>query len=102
MWPNTDKFWDSLTQASFGIASEAGELAGIMEKCVRKNLAPNTDEIIDEVGDLLYYIARLLDTFDCTFEQAFEKNRIKLDYRKIMGKNKEEERKLQREGKVGD
>ena len=88
---------DSSLHAVLGIGSEAGELQDLFKKNLSKGKEITADLVVDEIGDLLYYVARLLDDYDLSFEEAMEKNRVKLDYRMAFGKNKEEEAKLQKQ-----
>jgi phosphoribosyl-ATP pyrophosphohydrolase len=81
--------------AVFGIGSEAGELADLYKKQIRTGDAPQSMAIADEVGDMFYYIARLLDEHKFTFEEVMLLNQVKLDYRMNNEKDKEKERQLQ-------
>ena len=53
------------------------------------------DDIIDEVGDVLFYINETLAAIECSWEEAFAKNIIKLSFREKYGKDKKKERELQ-------
>lgn len=83
--------------AVLGIGSEAGELMDLYKKNLARSVPIDPEQIVDEVGDLLYYVARLLKTHGKTFEEAMAKNVIKLDYRMVNGKNKAVEFALQQE-----
>jgi NTP pyrophosphatase (non-canonical NTP hydrolase) len=81
--------------AVFGIGSEAGELADLYKKQIRTGETPRSMAVADEVGDMFYYIARLLDEHKFTFEEVMLLNQVKLDYRMNNEKDKEKERQLQ-------
>ncbi len=67
--------------AVLGIDTEAAE---ILELLMASPIMPTEHfkrKIIDETGDLLWYVALLLKTFDLTFEEVMEKNIEKLKAR---------------------
>lgn len=59
------------------LAGIVGEMAEIIEAAV----IGEQSDVLEEVGDLLYYTARLLAFNGLTFEQAFAHNRAKLTAR---------------------
>jgi NTP pyrophosphatase (non-canonical NTP hydrolase) len=78
-----------------GIASESGELLSLAKKMYVKDKLPDRDDVVDELGDLLWYIHVVMACYDITFDEATNKNIIKLEYRDKFGKNKPVERELQ-------
>ena len=46
-----------------GLMNEAGEVGGAFKKEIRDHV-DNTDLIIDEMGDVLWYLTRLCDVYD--------------------------------------
>lgn len=65
---------------ALGIAGEAGEVADKIKKMLRGDkVYPN--EIIQEVGDVLYYCAIICDRFDYTLSDA-----AKMEMNKIYGR----------------
>ncbi len=46
-----------------GLMNEAGEVGGAFKKEIRDHVE-NTDLIIDEMGDVLWYLTRLCDVYD--------------------------------------
>ena len=64
-----------------GIMTEAGELASLVKKEVFYDKRADGDDIKEEIGDLLWYIARFLDSTDLTFEECMEANLAKLEKR---------------------
>ena len=69
---------------ALGLASEAGEVAWKIKKWIRDgNLREK--EIISELGDCLWYIARLADEYGVTISQLATENHNKLASRKERG-----------------
>ena len=70
-----------LVHAVFGISDEAGELCGQMEKWLFYNQELDTSNIVEELGDLMWYIVTAADAVDTTLEEIMEKNIQKLKVR---------------------
>lgn len=68
-----------------GIAAEAGELVGEIEKAYRKDGGHVTetrrDAIIKEAGDVLWFMGRTLNMLGITYEEVFNENVAKLEER---------------------
>jgi len=79
----------ALTYLGLGIASEAGEVAGKIKKVVRDDAghvsATKRADILDEVGDVVWYAIRLCDELDTTLHAVVERNLLKLKSRKQRG-----------------
>ena len=80
----------ALIYLSLGIASEAGEVAGKMKKWIRDGDSKMTREewvqaMSSEIGDVLWYAARLADELDLSLSQIAEDNMDKLLDRKARG-----------------
>lgn len=73
---------DSLTYLTLGLTGEAGELANKVKKIIRDNNGVLTDEIqeqlISELGDVMWYSAQLAEFLGTTLENVFDKNAFKL------------------------
>jgi len=73
-----------------GLVGEAGEVADKYKKVIRDDAGALDDakrvELIAEVGDVAWYLARLLDELDVPMEQIFDLNYEKLMSRKNRGK----------------
>lgn len=65
-------------QGGMGLASEAGEILGLIEKTYCQGHDLDILKLKKELGDLMWYAAMLLDEFDFTFEEVFEANIAKL------------------------
>lgn len=90
---------DRFTHAAFGIASEAGEIAALGKRAMVRGGLESRDvidplDVLDEFGDVQYYIAIGLDAFGLTMRAAQEWNMRKLRSRSSHGKDKKRERKL--------
>lgn len=75
-----------LLYVSLGLASEAGEVAGKVKKLIRDGDTPEgRDAAIDELGDVLYYLARVADELGVDLVWVAESNKVKLEDRKSRG-----------------
>lgn len=71
-----------------GLLGEAGEVANKAKKVFRGDYELDEEikeKIKDEVGDCVWYIARLLDDLGYSLEEVFEHNKNKLESRKERG-----------------
>ena len=69
-----------------GLMNEGGEVGGAFKKEIRDNIN-NKDLIIDEMGDVLWYLTRLCDVYDVKISELMMKN---ID--KLLGRMTPEER----------
>lgn len=84
-----------LTHGLMGIVSEIGELFDHWKKAVFYDNRPlDPVSIIDECGDLYYYLIAILKFYGVSESLLREINYTKLLHRKTFGKNKEQERKV--------
>jgi NTP pyrophosphatase (non-canonical NTP hydrolase) len=60
-----------------GLASEAGEVAGKRKKAIRDGIFSEA-ALVDEVGDVLWYAARILDELGWDMSECLVRNRDKL------------------------
>lgn len=75
---------DAITYLGLGIASEAGEVAGKLKKSIRDDYF-DLEDLVSEVGDVLWYCARLLDEVGVSLAVAADNNISKLSVRKERG-----------------
>lgn len=77
----------ALSYLALGLASEAGEVAGKVKKLIRDGNTSMTFEgdLIAELGDVLWYVARLADEMDVDLFHVAALNRDKLTMRKELG-----------------
>ena len=83
-------YGDSITaplQANvmFGLAEEAGEVAGLMKRVLRNfprdQKRISRDNFVDELGDVLWYLAACCETQGTSLEEIWEHNLSKLKER---------------------
>lgn len=77
VYPNSAKY----TYASLGLASEAGEVAGKIKKYIRgdyESIDSIRDKIIDELGDVMWYVAALAIELESSLEDIQKRNSQKL------------------------
>ena len=60
-----------------GLMNEAGEVGGAFKKEIRDRI-DNTDLILDEMGDVLWYLTRLCDVYDIKISELMVNNMDKL------------------------
>ena len=76
----------ALEYLSLGLVSEAGEVAGKVKKLIRDNDSQMTEEnreqLILEIGDVLWYVAQLCTTLKENMGAVAQKNADKLSARK--------------------
>ena len=70
-----------------GLASEVGELLGKFKKEIRgdgftEHIDMVTASKLDELGDVCWYVARLMDHYDLTHQEVLHRNFEKLSDRK--------------------
>lgn len=76
-----DEFNAKLLHYVLGVGTEAGELQDIVKKAVIYGKEIDRTNLVEEVGDVLWYLSRLLTVLDSTFDEAMEKNINKLKAR---------------------
>jgi len=90
---------DELTYAILGIGGEAGEVIEVYKKAMRR-FSPEElrgdawskdyrDALLDELGDVLWYVARVANLLGASLEVVAQMNMKKLAYRRIHGKEGE-------------
>lgn len=71
---------------ALGLAEEAGEVAGKIKKAIRDDGGILTEDrtiaLLKELGDVLWYVARLARELGVPFSQVAELNRLKLKSRR--------------------
>jgi NTP pyrophosphatase (non-canonical NTP hydrolase) len=61
-----------------GLCGESGEIADHVKKALHHGHGLDRDQLIEECGDLLWYVVATLDTIDCTLAEAMQRNIAKL------------------------
>lgn len=76
-----------LLNGAIGMSGESGELLDSMKKSVIYGKSVNVENIKEECGDILWYMALVLDTVGSSFEEVMEINVTKLAKRYPSGFN---------------
>jgi NTP pyrophosphatase (non-canonical NTP hydrolase) len=85
----------ALIHYSIGMCTELGELQDALKKYIAYGKELDKVNLIEESGDILWYLARTLDTLGSSFEEAMAANAAKL--MKRYGTQFTEEAALQRD-----
>lgn len=72
---------DIMLNAALGIAGEAGEIADYIKKSLYQGHYFSKNHLVDEMGDLLWYVALMATYLGVTLEDVFEYNVEKLSLR---------------------
>lgn len=85
--------------AVMGISTEAGELMDAVKKAKIYGVKLDKINLIEEMGDLMWYLALLADDLNVNFEEIWDKNirKLKIRYPKKYTDNKALKRKLSKE-----
>jgi NTP pyrophosphatase (non-canonical NTP hydrolase) len=76
---------DALVVAALGLAGEAGEFADRVKKIVAQGHALDRDALVDEAGDILWYLAKAARALDVSLEEIALRNGDKLAARYPQG-----------------
>ncbi len=73
---------------ALGITGESGEVADHLKKALRGDcsIEDKKEDIIKELGDVMWYVALMANELDISLEEVANKNINKLSSRKIRGK----------------
>lgn len=85
--PKTDLTHEQkrLTHASLGLCTEAAELADAIKKHIFYGKPLDKVNLVEEVGDILWYASIVLDACQSSFDEAMYKNIAKLRKRYPQG-----------------
>ena len=72
---------DNIMHAAMGIAGEAGEVIDIVKKVYAYGKPLLTNDLVEEAGDLVWYLNLLFKCLDTTWEEVFDLNIKKLEAR---------------------
>lgn len=75
---NPDTTRERLLLGCIGLAGESGEVIDELKKHIFHNKDLCVDDIVEEIGDVFWYLTLLLNEFDYTIEEVLEINKKKL------------------------
>ena len=73
--------YNRLINGVLGLAGETGEVTDLVKKYLYQGHELNRDHILEELGDVLWYVALTLDAIDCSMEMCMRLNVEKLKKR---------------------
>ena len=79
---------DRLVENTLGLVGEAGEVAEKIKKLIRDKSRFSNEEIIKELGDVVFYATALANIYGSGLQQVIDVNITKLDDRQKRGKLK--------------
>lgn len=72
---------EKLLNACLGLAGESGEVCDIVKKYMYQCHNVDVDDLVNELGDVLWYIVLACDTIGISLEDVMKKNIEKLERR---------------------
>jgi NTP pyrophosphatase (non-canonical NTP hydrolase) len=75
-----------LVHMAMGVSGEAGELLDAIKKAAIYRKPLDRENVLEECGDLLFYIQGVLNYYSISMEEVIELNRSKLQKRYSEGK----------------
>lgn len=79
---------DRLVENTLGLTGEAGEVAEKIKKLFRDSSKFSDEEVLKELGDVLFYVTALSNIFGGNLRKTMEMNMTKLNDREQRGKLK--------------
>ena len=76
---------DRLTENTLGLCEEAGEVAGKIKKRIRDQLKVSPEDILAELGDVLFYTTAIANYYEFNLTDIIKLNMLKLDGREARG-----------------
>lgn len=80
---------EGIVYTSLGLTGEAGEIANVVKKMIRDDggwlLQERKDKLVYELGDVLWYCARLATELNISLEDVMQLNHDKLEDRLARG-----------------
>ena len=74
-----------LVENTLGLVGEAGEVAEKVKKLLRDNTKISPDDIIKELGDVVFYVTALANYFNSDLTEVLQTNMDKLNSRARRG-----------------
>lgn len=70
-----------LTHMALGVAGEAGEIVDCIKKYTMYNQELDITNLKEEIGDMMFYVTRILETAELSLEECLIANQTKLNER---------------------
>ncbi len=80
-YAGSDTSIDKLTLAALGLAGESGEVADSIKKVLYQGHHLDIMHIVEELGDVLWYLTLACNAVECTLEDVMTVNVAKLHNR---------------------
>src|SRR6185436_6445038 len=71
---SSNPYMINLVHDSMGIAGEAGEFVDAVKRMMFYGRKPDITNMVEELGDLFWYMALACRTIEVSFEEVMEKN----------------------------
>jgi NTP pyrophosphatase (non-canonical NTP hydrolase) len=68
---------EAIVEAALGLTNEAGEAAGVVKKWATQGHDLRREDVVEEAGDTLYYLVRLLNKVGSSLPEAMIANMLK-------------------------
>ncbi len=72
---------EPLMAGTLGLAGEVGEIADLVKKYIFHGHKLAVEEVVEELGDLFFYVTLIMHALDTTLDEVIEMNVQKLDSR---------------------
>ena len=72
---------DALILSALGLCGEAGEFTDLVKKIIYHNHPMNTEKLCEELGDILWYVARACSALNISMNNIARANTAKLSTR---------------------
>lgn len=69
---------DHILNAAIGLASESGEVLDVHKKFFFHKPKERRAELVSEIGDVLFYLTKLMDLHKITVQECLADNRAKI------------------------
>ena len=73
--------WDKIRNGCYGLNGEAGEVIDLFKKHFYQGHELDINHVIEELGDVLYYVCWILNELDSDLAEVAFENMVKLNER---------------------
>ncbi|MDO4903558.1 MAG: nucleoside triphosphate pyrophosphohydrolase family protein [Limosilactobacillus sp.] len=79
-----------LTNCAMGLAGESGQVVDLVKSYTFKGKKLNREDLVHEMGDVLWYLSQIAEWADIPFEEVAKNNIEELNRRYPSGFNKQD------------